>query len=103
VAAGPVTKTAPDKVRAAVVARDGGCRFPGCAMPAAWADCHHIRWRSASGGHDPTNLVLLCRRCHRRVHASRIGITPQPDGALAFRVRGKTFTTYPRARPQSRE
>jgi hypothetical protein len=55
-------------MRRAVIARDRRCRFPGCDRPHAWCDAHHIvHW--AEGG--PTairNLILLCRRHHRKVH-----------------------------------
>ncbi|NQX29027.1 HNH endonuclease [Microbacteriaceae bacterium VKM Ac-2854] len=52
------------------MARDGGCAFPQCDLPATWADAHHvIHW--ADGG--PTtleNTVLLCRQHHTLVHHS---------------------------------
>jgi hypothetical protein len=55
-------------MRRAVIVRDRHCRFPGCDRPHAWCDAHHVvHW--ADGG--PTavrNLVLLCRRHHRKVH-----------------------------------
>jgi len=56
-------------MRRAVIARDRHCRFPGCDRPHTWCDAHHVvHW--ADGG--PTalpNLLLLCRRHHRMVHA----------------------------------
>jgi hypothetical protein len=53
---------------AALVARDGGCAFPGCTRPASWCIAHHrIHW--ADGGPtDLDNLVLLCDYHHRVVH-----------------------------------
>jgi hypothetical protein len=71
------TPTVPAPMRRALVMRDGGCRFPGCDRPPAWSDAHHVvHW--ASGG--PTalsNLVLLCRRHHRMVHAGfSVEMTP---------------------------
>jgi len=54
--------------RHAMAIRDGGCRFPGCGMPAAFTDAHHIvSWREG-GPSDVTNGLLLCRFHHRRVH-----------------------------------
>jgi hypothetical protein len=72
-------------LRRAVIVRDRGCRFPGCDRPHSWCDAHHVvHW--ADGG--PTalaNLVLLCRRHHRMVHARtgfRLGLE---DGRPVFR------------------
>jgi hypothetical protein len=63
--------------------RDRGCSFPGCTVPAAWADAHHL-WHWTDGG--PTNLAngaLLCGRHHDLVHAK--GFHGQlVDGAVAW-------------------
>lgn len=99
VAVGDVVETVPSRVRAAVVARDGGCRFPGCDAPAGWSDVHHIVPRARGGDHRAENLVLLCRRCHRRVDTRGWRIRFEPDGVLAFAWRGRRYTTHPRARP----
>ncbi|HEX9713582.1 MAG TPA: HNH endonuclease [Actinomycetota bacterium] len=85
----------PAKVRAALIARDQGCRFPGCSMPAAWADAHHILPRSKGGTAEITNLVLLCRRCHRRVHHRAWRITMDPDAKITFRWRARMWTSPP--------
>jgi hypothetical protein len=52
----------------ALVARDGGCRFPGCTAPPSWCDVAHAASPARAGGKlSPRNAVLLCRRHHRRV------------------------------------
>jgi len=99
---GTTASTIPEKLRAAVIARDGCCRFPGCRMPAAWADVHHLRARADGGDARIENLLLLCRRCHRRVHRYRWKIALHEDGAASFTLRGKRYTTHPRARPPTR-
>lgn len=83
-------------VRRAVGARDQGCRFPGCQAPAAWCDVHHVTQRAAGGGHEPTNLVLLCRKHHTIVHRRGWDQTLTPGGAYKLTRRGRTWTTLPR-------
>jgi hypothetical protein len=48
----------------ALIARDGGCSFPGCTHPAAWCDRHHILDWILGGNSDLNNLTLLCRYDH---------------------------------------
>jgi hypothetical protein len=56
--------------------RDGGCRFPGCGMPPAFTDGHHIEPWLAGGETKLTNGILLCRFHHRRLHEGRWTIEP---------------------------
>lgn len=51
--------------RRAIALRDGGCIIPGCGVPAAWCEIHHVvDW--ANGGPTHTdNGVLLCWYHHR--------------------------------------
>ncbi|MCW2803134.1 MAG: hypothetical protein JWN06_1351, partial [Propionibacteriaceae bacterium] len=50
----------------ALIARDGGCSFPGCTHPPEWCDRHHIREWVDGGTTDLDNLTLLCRYHHTR-------------------------------------
>jgi len=102
-AVGDATTRIPGKMRSALVARDGGCRFPGCRAPVSWCDAHHIRARIDEGPTVIDNLLLLCRRCHRRVHRFRWRIRLQSDGTIDFSRRGQTYSSTPRARPRARE
>ena len=72
-------------LRRAVIVRDRECRFPGCDRPHSWCDAHHVvHW--ADGG--PTalaNLILLCRRHHRMVHARSGFSLVLEDGRPVFR------------------
>jgi hypothetical protein len=55
----------------ALAVRDGGCVWPGCHSPSAWADGHHVREYERDNG--PTNIdngVLLCPHHHRMLHHS---------------------------------
>ncbi|MER7074220.1 HNH endonuclease signature motif containing protein [Terrabacter sp. NPDC000476] len=66
--------------RLLVAERDRGCTAPGCGAPAWACHFHHvIHW--ADGG--PTsieNLVLLCGRHHRALHAGRLEARFGEDG-----------------------
>jgi hypothetical protein len=51
--------------------RDGGCTYPGCAMPAQWADVHHFVHWADGGPSDLANAALVCERHHTVVHTRR--------------------------------
>jgi len=63
------TPIVPPAMRRAVIVRDRRCRFPGCDRPHSWCDAHHIVHRADGGPTAIGNLLLLCRRHHRMVHA----------------------------------
>ena len=65
---GTATRVLTAAMWTALVIRDGHCRFPGCDRPATWCDGHHIRWVSKNGPTNLENLVLLCRRHHKKLH-----------------------------------
>ncbi|OYN98370.1 HNH endonuclease signature motif containing protein [Enemella evansiae] len=58
------------ELRAALVARDGGCSFPGCDQPARRCDAHHIRPFRCGGPTSLDNGVLLCSYHHALVEPS---------------------------------
>lgn len=49
---------------AALIARDKGCSFPGCATPPEYCERHHIQSWVDGGATDLDNLTLLCRYHH---------------------------------------
>ena len=67
--AGRSTRVVPPSMRRALVVRDRGCAFPVCDRPPSWCDAHHVRHWADGGPTDLANLVLLCRRHHRMIHA----------------------------------
>ena len=48
----------------ALIARDGGCSFPGCDRPPEWAERHHVVAWVDGGTTDLSNLTLLCGYHH---------------------------------------
>ncbi|RNE62136.1 HNH endonuclease [Cryobacterium tepidiphilum] len=56
--------------RRAIMLRDGGCIIPGCDIPAAWTEIHHV-WPDRDGGPTHTsNGVCLCWFHHRTIETS---------------------------------
>ena len=72
-------------MRRAVIARDRNCRFPGCDRPPPWCDAHHVRHWADGGETSVANLLLLCRRHHRMIHARRGFGVELVDGRPLFR------------------
>ena len=52
----------------------------GCAMRASACDAHHIIWWEHGGTTDMANLVLLCPKCHGKVHKHGYQVTATPNG-----------------------
>ncbi|MGZ4690467.1 MAG: DUF222 domain-containing protein [Acidimicrobiia bacterium] len=71
-------RTIPPAIRRAVVARDGGCRFPGCDRPPGWCQIHHTRPWMHRGCTAVGELVALCDRHHHVIHLA--GWTLELDG-----------------------
>ncbi len=62
---GRARRTASTGQRLALVARDGGCTFPGCDRPPEWTQAHHIVHWAYGGATDIDNLTLVCGFHHR--------------------------------------
>jgi Domain of unknown function (DUF222)/HNH endonuclease len=78
-------RTETPALRRALTARDQGCRWPGCGLPAIWCTAHHIRpWRHGGRTRLP-NLVLLCFVHHHYfIHLEGWTLSGSPDQELRF-------------------
>ncbi len=89
-------RTVPAGLWRALLARDRGCRWPGCDAPPAWCDVAHAHVPFRDGGKlSPANATLLCRRHHRRfdagaytitIEGAAVHITPTAGGELPGEV-----------------
>lgn len=84
-------------LRAALVVRDGGCRFPGCHAPVDRCDNHHLTPIADGGRTTLDNLALICSNHHHAIHDSGWTNTLHPDATITFTRRGVTITSQPRA------
>ncbi|MBT2536767.1 HNH endonuclease signature motif containing protein [Arthrobacter sp. ISL-69] len=65
---GRTTRIFPPHIRKAITARDQGCAFPGCTIPAPWCEAHHISYWSHGGPTSTDNGTLLCSHHHHLIH-----------------------------------
>jgi hypothetical protein len=65
---GRAARVFPPHIRKALVARDQGCTFPGCTIPASWCEAHHIDFWSHGGSTGTENGTLLCSHHHHLIH-----------------------------------
>ena len=56
--------------RRAIGVRDGECIIPGCRVPAAWCEVHHVDEHARGGPTHTDNGVLLCWFHHRTLDSS---------------------------------
>jgi hypothetical protein len=66
-------------LRAAVIARDGSCIFPGCRRPPSWCECHHRHHRLDGGPTSLENLDLVCLHHHHLLHEGDWRLTVDND------------------------
>lgn len=94
---GRTTRSIPPAVYTSLVARDWGCRFPGCDRPADWCDGHHIHPWEQGGPTCLSNLVLLCSKHHHRIHLKGWHIKLLPTGVVEVTMPdGQIRTSRPR-------
>ncbi|HEY2280428.1 MAG TPA: DUF222 domain-containing protein [Streptosporangiaceae bacterium] len=92
-------RTETPALRRALAARDRGCRWPGCGLPASWCTAHHIRPWKLGGATRLPNLVLLCFVHHHYfVHLQGWTLTGSPDRELTF-THPRTGLTLPSPLP----
>jgi len=73
------------KVRVVVLKRDGH-RCRACSSTQG-LEVHHVVMRSLGGKDDATNLIALCRDCHRSVHGHVLILRWNGHGNPASTVR----------------
>ncbi len=56
--------------RRAIAHRDGGCSVPGCHVPAAWCEIHHVDPAENGGPTHTDNGLMLCWFHHRTLDTS---------------------------------
>ncbi len=69
----------------ALIARDIGCSFPGCAHPADYCERHHVVPWIDGGKTDLDNLTLLCVYHHHNFLQRGWSVTMNPDGLPEWR------------------
>jgi hypothetical protein len=70
----------PPAIRHAAWMRDGGCTYPGCTIPPAWTDAHHVTHWADGGSTSLENTALLCGRHHTVVHQQGLTATVTHHG-----------------------
>ena len=86
-------RTADGPLRALIEDRDRGCRHCGAR---GFLHIHHLVHWEQDGPTDPDNLVALCTRCHRDIHAGRLRATgdpTRPDGLTFLDSHGRPLPT----------
>ena len=80
---GRKSRAIPPAIRRAMLARDRGCRFPGCDRT-RFCDGHHVKHWASGGETKLGNLVTLCSFHHTLVHEGGFGVTVTDDGLFVF-------------------
>ena len=98
--AGRTTRTFTAAQTRAIVARDHHCIWPGCDLPAAWCEAHHIHHWADGGATSVENGALLCGRHHDRVHLHGHAVIKRASGRYTIDLRPATDPRW--VRPKNR-
>ncbi|MGE0879176.1 MAG: DUF222 domain-containing protein [Acidimicrobiia bacterium] len=79
---GRATRNIPASLYAGLLARDGGCRFPGCDRTADLCDVHDVEWWDHGGITAPSKTALMCLRHHQKIHEPGWHATLLPNADL---------------------
>ena len=79
---GRATRAPSAGLRKALVARDGGCIWPGCERPASWTAAHHFKHWGHFGETELPNMGLVCYRHHELCHEGGWNLAWSDDGRL---------------------
>ena len=80
--------------RRALIARDRRCVVPGCRRPPRWCEAHHVvPW--PHGPTDLSNLVLMCARHHKVIHAGGLMLVRGDDRWQVVRPDGTPLRERP--------
>jgi hypothetical protein len=83
-------------MRRFIRARDGHCRFPGCARNANRCEADHITPHSRGGPTTIWNLVSLCKHHHRVKHQAGWTLTMTRDGTCTWTdPHHRQYATHP--------
>ena len=91
---GRKTRAIPTPIRRALMIRDQGCRFPGCANR-RFLHGHHVNHWLHGGTTSLDNLVLLCSAHHRQVHEGGFALQVTADGVEVRSPKGVTLPAHP--------
>ncbi len=92
-------------IRTALILRDGGCAFPGCAVRPESCEAHHIQPWWDNGSTSLGNLVLLCHHHHGVVEPAKGSVRDQwrvhigEDGKPVFTPPARLRRFAERSRP----
>ncbi len=79
---GRSTRVVKGGMKRALIARDGGCRWPGCNRSASHCDGHHLIHWIRGGKTELDNMILLCHHHHRLVHEDGWQLARSEDGRI---------------------
>ena len=97
---GRKTRTVPQAIRRALLARDKSCRFPACTSK--FCHAHHLEHWADGGETNLSNSALLCNRHHVSVHERGFRVETVEGDLRFYHPTGRLIHDAPR-RPSQRD